>query len=101
MLIHNVSNRTQIQSRGRLVIMCDVITLLPVCVHHVLGELLSLTQQVLDGGLSLSSLSLESCSGIGQLLSHNPTATHNKSTGVRLRIVLRKKKRGERERERE
>lgn len=41
------------------------------CVHHVSGELLSLTQQVLNGSLGLSGLSLESSSGISQLLSHH------------------------------
>lgn len=44
---------------------------LPVCVQHVSGELLSLQQQVLDGSLCFSRLSLKSCSGVCQLLSHD------------------------------
>lgn len=44
----------------------------PVREQHVPGELLSLYEQILNGSLGLSRLSLQSRSGIRQLLRHDP-----------------------------
>lgn len=73
-----------------------LLILLPVCVQHVPGELLSLQQQVLDGSLCLSGLSLKSCSGVRQLLSHDSvkiytTVSLKGMTAVISLTVLRQK----------
>lgn len=73
-----------------------LLILLPVCVKHVPGELLSLQKQVLDGSLCLSGLSLKSCSGVCQLLGHdstrmNTTVSSNMMTAIISVTVLMQK----------
>lgn len=49
--------------------------MLPVSEHHVSGEVFSLHQQVLNGSLCFSVLSLQSGSGIRQLIGHDSEVT--------------------------